>query len=374
MLQSNSFNLAKRIEQLYTKKLPFVTYHKPKDNFIRCISQTDNSLTILTNFTEKGFVFTPFSIKNGSILFSKKNTISKKFSLSEADIIPKKQDFTIKKEVENKNLHKKLVKKGINFIKKGIVDKVVLSRKEILEITNFDFITTFLQLVKKYPNAFSYLWYHPKVGMWLGATPEILLQVKKNRFKIMSLAGTQAHNGTKNVVWKEKEIQEQKIVTDYIVSCCVEKNIICKISDAYTVRAGNILHIRTDIQGNISNSNTIDTLIKVLHPTPAVCGMPKDKAREFIVKNEGYDREFYTGFLGELNLDYATKRQQRNIENHSYKRTNIETNLFVNLRCMQVKKNTIELYLGGGITKDSIPQDEYTETVLKSKIIKNILL
>ncbi len=374
MLQGNSFNLAKRIEELYTKKLPFVAYHKPKDNFIRCISQTDNSLNILTNFTEKGFVFAPFEIKNGSILFSEKNTISEIFLLSEVYIAKKKQHFTIKKEAKNKILHKKLVKKGIDFIKTGIVDKVVLSRKEVLEITKFDFITAFLQLVKKYTNAFSYLWYHPKIGMWLGATPEILLQVKKNRFKVMALAGTQAYNGTENVVWKAKEIQEQKIVTDYIVNCCIEKNIVCKISDPYTVKAGNILHIRTNIQGNLSNSNTIDTLIKVLHPTPAVCGMPKAKAREFIIKNEGYNREFYTGFLGELNLDYATKRQQRNIENHSYKRTNLETNLFVNLRCMQIQKNTIELYLGGGITKDSIPQDEYAETVLKSEIIKSILL
>ncbi len=373
MLQGNSFNLAERIEQIYTKKLPFVVYHKPEDNFIRCISQTDDSLSILTDFTEKGFVFAPFTDKSGSILFPKKNTISENFSLSEVDFVSKKQHFTVKKEAENKILHEKLVKKGIDFIKSGVVDKVVLSRKEVLEITKFDFTTTFLQLVKKYPNAFSYLWYHPKIGIWLGATPEILLQVKKNRFKIMSLAGTQAYNGTKNVVWKTKEIQEQKIVTDYIVNCCGEKNIACKISDAYTVKAGNILHIRTDIQGNISDTNTISTLIEVLHPTPAVCGMPKSKAREFIIKNERYNREFYTGFLGELNLDYTTKRQQRNIENHSYKRASLETNLFVNLRCMQVQKNAIELYLGGGITKGSIPQDEYTETVLKSRIIKNIL-
>ena len=74
----------------------------------------------------------------------------------------------------------------------------------------------------------------------------------------------------------------------------------------------------------------------------------------FIVKNEGYDREFYTGFLGELNVDG-------------------QTNLFVNLRCMKVENNLVHIFVGGGITIDSNVEDEWQETVEKSKVVKKAL-
>ena len=46
----------------------------------------------------------------------------------------------------------------------------------------------------------------------------------------------------------------------------------------------------------------LKSLVQALHPTPAVCGFPKQTVQNFIQSNEGYNREFYTGFLGELNL------------------------------------------------------------------------
>ena len=101
-------------------------------------------------------------------------------------------------------------------------------------------------------------------------------------------------------------------------------------------------------------------LIDKLHPTPAVCGLPKETAKQFILKNEGYDREFYTGFLGELNIDFRT-----------FKKDN--SDLFVNLRCMEVEKNTATIYVGCGITKDSIPEMEYIETVNKSMTIRKVV-
>ena len=84
--------------------------------------------------------------------------------------------------------------------------------------------------------------------------------------------------------------------------------------------------------------------------------MPKEISKEFILSNEGYDREFYTGFLGELNL------------------TNTErTHLFVNLRCMKLTDNKATIYVGGGITKDSTAEREWDETQHKSKTMLNLL-
>ena len=53
---------------------------------------------------------------------------------------------------------------------------------------------------------------------------------------------------------------------------------------------------------------SIKKIILALHPTSAVCGLPKQEAKEFILQNEGYNREYYSGFLGELNIDFVTFR------------------------------------------------------------------
>ena len=102
-----------------------------------------------------------------------------------------------------------------------------------------------------------------------------------------------------------------------------------------------------------------------MHPTPAVCGLPKDQAKAFIVENEKYDRGFYTGYLGELNSSFGTDSGS--------------SDLFVNLRCMQIdldknKNNTpVYLYMGCGITKDSIPEKEWSESSNKSTTMKKVL-
>jgi isochorismate synthase len=94
--------------------------------------------------------------------------------------------------------------------------------------------------------------------------------------------------------------------------------------------------------------------LQLLHPTPAVCGLPKDKSKAFILDNENYDRTFYTGFLGELNVED-------------------QTDLFVNLRCMEISGSQAHLYMGCGITKESIPEKEWEESCNKSATMKRVL-
>ena len=129
------------------------------------------------------------------------------------------------------------------------------------------------------------------------------------------------------------------------------------------MKAGQLIHIKTDIEGTLKEPSQLKEVIQILHPTPAVCGFPKEVTKDFILMNEGYDRKYYAGFLGEFN--------------HNFEKATHATELYVNLRCMQIEINneTIEanLYIGGGITKDSIPEKEWLETVNKSKTIKNIL-
>src|SRR5690606_26762889 len=148
------------------------------------------------------------------------------------------------------------------------------------------------------------------------------------------------------------------------------------ISETYTSRAGGVVHLRTDISGKMGSPENLETLINTLHPTPAVCGFPREKARDFIVKEEGYDREYYTGFLGELNFQEQVLRpggNRRNIENLAYKTVRKRSALYVNLRCMKLERNQALIFVGGGITEDSVPENEFLETVNKAQTMRKVL-
>ena len=269
-----------------------------------------------------------------------------------------------------------MVSKGITVIKDKKLDKVVLSRKETVEIKETNPFVLFKKLLNHYPNAFVYCWFHPETGLWLGATPETLLQIENNRLTTMSLAGTKPYQGTLDVEWSEKEIHEQKIVTDYLVKQLDNQLDNLQISDTKTTQAGNLVHLKTMVSGLLEPAeNSLKTIIDKLHPTPAVCGFPKTEAMNFILENENYDREFYTGFLGELNFEKneTRNRNRRNVENNAYSSVKKVTNLYVNLRCMKLECNKAQIYVGGGITSDSVPEHEWQETVAKSATIKKAL-
>ncbi|HNQ28353.1 MAG TPA: chorismate-binding protein, partial [Aquaticitalea sp.] len=173
-----------------------------------------------------------------------------------------------------------------------------------------------------------------------------------------------------------KEKEEQQIVTDFIVEGLHKSVDKIEVSEVQTVRAGHLLHLKTDILATIHPKTFhMGALLEQLHPTPAVCGLPKSIAKRFILQNEQYDREYYTGFLGELNFKEKLLRNPngRNIENNAYASVKLVSQLYVNLRCMQLKDNQVSVYVGGGITKDSVPEKEWEETVSKSQIIKSIL-
>ncbi len=268
--------------------------------------------------------------------------------------------------------HIALVNKAKSAIDGGLIDKLVLSRS--LKLSNSTPpLRLFLTLIERYASAFCYLWYHPKIGMWLGATPEILLQLQNDRFTTMSLAGTQIAVGREKPEWGRKELEEQAMVTEYIKNVLVDKVTDLKIFGLESVLAGNLWHLRTKITGHLNKD--LKELIQAMHPTPAVCGLPMEEAKKFILQNEAYDRTYYTGYLGELNMLQEKNRapKGKNIENRAYRSLKPMTALYVNLRCMQLTLNEAIIYVGGGITKDSNPEMEWEETVNKSLTMLKVL-
>ncbi|MEN9326808.1 MAG: Isochorismate synthase, partial [Bacteroidota bacterium] len=244
-----------------------------------------------------------------------------------------------------------LVQKAVSEIENGTFTKIVLSRK--IELSqSINSIKSYQNILKKYPTAFRYLWFHPKVGLWMGATPEQLVKVKNNTFETVALAGTQVFSDT--ITWQEKEIVEQQLVTAYIKN--ITENLVESIqfSELHTHKAGNLAHLKTDITGKLKSNISENDLINALHPTSAVCGMPLEAARNFILESEKYNRKYYSGFLGEY------KMQE-------------QTNLFVNLRCCEIERQKTFVYVGCGITKDSQTDKEFIETENKAKTILSVL-
>jgi isochorismate synthase len=318
----------------------------------------DTELNFVSNFDEKGFVFAPFSSTEKVILFSEEKALS----LSEF-VQPERynlQDIVFKENISSKEKHIKIVESAIEKIHKSDLQKVVISREELVDITNFDLILIYKKLLSTYKNAFVYVWFHPKVGLWFGATPETLLSISGTTFKTMSLAGTQVSPENKKVVWKSKELEEQQLVTNFIENQLEKIAINLEIDKIETVKAGNLLHLRTKVSGDLKESASLEELVRALHPTPAVCGLPREIASVFISEKENYNRSFYTGFLGELNIRHSKKGKKSSA-------------LFVNLRCMRIENNSAAVFVGGGITKDSNAAKEWEETVSKSKTMKRVL-
>lgn len=300
------------------------------------------NLVSFTSFTQEKSI--NFLAKDFKIL--SENQLDKSFfevenfpEISENFTIPNHEEYISKLE------------KTIEIIKENQLQKLVISRPISKEISSLNLLETYKNLCKKYLNTLCYLLISED-EIWLGATPEILGKFNKRskEFFTMSLAGTLPLHEN----WSEKEIEEQKPVTQYISLILKTYSTEISQSETYDHISGNIKHLRTDFTARIEAKN-LENLIAELHPTPAVCGIPKEFCKEKILEIENYNREFYAGFI--------------KIE------TEEEIYYFVNLRCAKIFKNQVIAFAGGGITALSSPEKEWQETELKSQaILGNLIL
>lgn len=256
-----------------------------------------------------------------------------------------------------------IVQKGIKEIEAGTFEKIVPSRTKLIALPeDFDVVKSFENLCRRYSQALISFVSVPGIGHWLGATPEVLVSVQDNTiFKTVALAGTMPYQEGMNlrtVAWTQKEIEEQALVERYVISCF--KKIRLREYDEHgpkTVVAGNLVHLKSDFTVDMKATNFPQlgsVMLELLHPTAAVCGMPLDTSLAFLKKYEGFDREFYAGYLGPVNVN-----------------NNID--LFVNLRCMKLLDQQALLYAGAGVTADSIPEKELEETEVKFNTLLNVI-
>ena len=380
---TTAIDLFEKLSAQYKAEKPFVIYRKANTDEVKAMLQQDQEIYFGEDIGASGFIFAPFNSEDHSYLIPEENSEQWCFrsDLSEDSNFKNESetevfDFAFQKK--DQQAHETLVQSGIDAIRDGLFKKVVLARSEKLIIPDPDPFKIFKKLLKQYDAAFVYLWYHPRTGVWMGATPETLISTERTHFKTMALAGTQVYEGSEEVAWRPKEAEEQQFVTEYILGSLQELEGVREVNatNPFTARAGNLLHIRTDITGQMSSKNDLAEIVKTLHPTPAVCGLPRDQAFKFIQENETYSREYYSGFLGEVNLKTETKRNsnRKNQENQQFAAISRRSDLYVNLRCMKLVQDQATIFVGGGITKDSNAGEEWMETVNKAQTMKAVLV
>lgn len=232
----------------------------------------------------------------------------------------------------------------------GDIQKTVFSRIDRRHWDATGILEVFDALEEAYPNTLVYILVSGQWGTWLGATPETLLACSADHFNSMALAGTLPANTTED--WTEKEREEQAYVEKYILEAIQEEGSLLQQSEVEERFAGPVKHLCTRFQFVLKDGR-LEPFIRRLHPTPAVCGIPLEEARALYRKYEKHQRKLYTGFIGRVGRE--------------------KFNLFVNLRCMECYIDSVDLYVGGGITKDSVPGKEWEETVRKANTLGQFL-
>lgn len=345
------------INDLIRQNRSFAVYRIPGESKLRFVGQKSGPARILPSiesFNEQyGFIIAPFRASEEYPILLINSDEEQYFKIPDVVSAPEKQE-NISKEPSSGYSSRFDVFTNSLLIEE--LDKIVLSRSiSIKRDADFSPERSFYRACKRYIRSYVYLFHTPQTGTWLGSTPEILLSGEGNHWHTVALAGTQPlQGGELPEIWDEKNREEQRLVARYIHNQLATLGIQPEEKGPYTVRAAELAHLKSDFYFSLPDNNRLGDLLRLLHPTPAVCGLPKEKAMQFILDNEGYDRRYYSGFIGWLN-------------------PKDKSDLYVNLRCMQIEEKQLTLYAGGGLLASSDLQEEWQETENKLLTMARII-
>ena len=264
---------------------------------------------------QSGFVVAPFMPSDSRpILVIRPDVVTHDVPWSQLQVSPSACSSSLADDprsdyhIDFANFHAHLVN--------GDFAKLVLSRSIFIPAESpLSPVELYQKACASYPRMMIILVSTPQSGTWLVATPEILLSGRGAQWQTVALAGTMPFS----------------------------EQVLCHLA-----------HLRSDFHFQLNDTQTIGEIIQTLHPTPAVCGLPKHQALNFILHNEHHDRSYYSGFMGPLFVDDTT-------------------HLFVTLRCMQLFTNGYHLYAGGGILCDSQEEQEWHETEIKLDTMRRVI-
>lgn len=274
--------------------------------------------------------------------------------------LPKQPEWSKPKSVE-KGIHRIYRNDFYNLhslLDNGTLDKVVLARRSDIKLSQWQGTPhqLFQRACQKYPSQTTLMVYTDELGVWLMSTPELLLARKDTEphttWTTMALAGTKRAEEE----WSQKNQREQLLVEQYISDVVAQFATDIAKGNPYSVGAGSLQHLRTDFTFRLKDGVDPSDLVMALHPTPAVCGLPKATAMMAISQHESIDRRYYSGFCGPWNIDGDCR-------------------LYVSLRCMEMRDSkNASLYAGGGLLKESTELSEWRETEAKMQTMRRLIM
>ena len=248
------------------------------------------------------------------------------------------------------------VRDALVAIDEGRVSKVVLARTlDVITESCLDPIEVVHHLWQE--NRGSHVFYfEPEDGCAIaGAAPETVTSVSEGRFRATAVAGTVAKGETpeeqkrlaQRLLASEKEGVEHRIALEDMVA---RLGPLAREIDAqpepHVLTLARLQHLETEIRARLPERTSALTVLEALHPTPAVCGLPRDAALEFLREEEPFERGWYAGPVGWFDLD--------------------GNGVFVPaLRCAVVRDLRWRLFAGAGIVEGSDPGLEWDETSIK---------
>ncbi len=253
---------------------------------------------------------------------------------------------------------------ALENISKGSIQKIVLSREVEWELSGKPNLSVVLKtLSKRYPKCYVFA-FKRNESVFFGASPEKLAKISNGWIEADALAGSISRGKTEEedkileneLLNSKKNLHEQNAVVEFITSS------LKKISDEIIFnkkpvirKLPNIQHLWTPIKAKLKNEMPLFSILKELHPTPAICGAPWMNALKSITEMEEHDRGLYAGIVGWFSFEN-------------------EAEFAVAIRSALYKEKKIFAYAGCGIVEGSEPQEEFNETELKLKPIKNLFI
>lgn len=249
-----------------------------------------------------------------------------------------------------------MIEKSDELFDSGELEKIVLSRKKIFEYMEpIDPIVFFKAVMEKNNSNSSYnVFYQMNFNKaFISLTPEKLFSIEDNHFESISLAASAPRGKTfeedqefeAQLSSSDKLKREHDLVTAEIVKKLKPYSNNISVSPAKTMKLSYIQHQSTPITAELlSKTNPIE-LISLLHPTPAVGGLPWDKAKYRVSELEPYARDQYAAPIGVLSAHYSE--------------------MAVGIRSALIESTKLSIYGGAGIVKGSLAEEEWVETGIK---------
>lgn len=242
------------------------------------------------------------------------------------------------------------------------LDKVVLARGHAVHVRE-PVQRILARLGQRQPNAYLFAFARGR-SCFLGATPERLLRVNQRTLQTMALAGTaprgsdseqDVHLGAQLLASLKDNAEHQMVVAslrENLAPCCTALDIA---SHAQLHRLPSVQHLLTPVQAELKPDIGLLEVLERLHPTPAVGGLPRRQAVQYIRQCEQLDRGWYAGPIGWLD-DKG------------------DGEFAVALRCALLNGDQATLFAGCGLVSESDPDGEYRESELKMRTMQEALM